>query len=633
MESAENRTEQSGPPAGRPAGSATPGPPRPHLTASAPAGAAARRPVNWQRRLAWLAAPLLITALLVDMLWFAPLDQTAAAPNPDVTPLPLAAVDPFGSTVFLEREVDRFKKDETATLLGQSGLHWIRQEFPWSEIEFQKGHFFDDKNNVNSWAKFDEIVRQAQTTGLQIIARLDRPPDWARAPGTNNEAPPDAAHMADWGNFVAQFVQRYKGQIHFLQIWNEPNLEAEWIHGRPVSAAGYVQVLAAAAQAARGVDPNIVILSAPLAPTNESYEQSPGKTDNLRETAYLQEMYQAGAAQWFDIMSANAFGYNDPPEADPGPDRYNLRRVEYLRDVMVRNGDARKPVWFTEYAWDAPSSAVPPDKIFWGQVTLQQQADYTVRGIQYARAHWPWAGVFVIWYFRQVGDIAPTAADYYFAMVSPDFVPQPLYRAVQSAAAGLSVAGDGPHGPLTAPVHVGPGWDLQVRHTGPAPDTLDVPVLVSRAPTATLTITFRGTDLTLLFAPPDSAAPATPAPHLAVTVDGQTAGVAGNLPRDAAGKPYVDLAAQPSAPPDPPPAVVPLTGTQAVQVVSGLGNERAPGVHTVTLRPDGPGARVAGYVVTAQRSYVAVGLVTGLLILLLAADVAWLRRGRGARPA
>ena len=43
-----------------------------------------------------------------------------------------------------------------------AGVRWIKQEFPWSELEFRPGVYYDEKNSKLSWAKFDEIVRLAR---------------------------------------------------------------------------------------------------------------------------------------------------------------------------------------------------------------------------------------------------------------------------------------------------------------------------------------------------------------------------------------------------------------------------------------------------------------------------------------
>ena len=124
----------------------------------------------------------------------------------------------------------------------------------------------------------------------------------------------------------------------------------------------------------------------------------------------------------------------DKPPADP-PSRttLNFRRVELLRQVMEKHGDASKAVWFNEFAWNASPKEMPREELLWQRVTEQQQAEWTVEGLQRARRDWPWAGVFCTWYFRQVGDISPSKSEYYFRLVDPDFTPRPVYNAIKQA--------------------------------------------------------------------------------------------------------------------------------------------------------------------------------------------------------
>ena len=47
--------------------------------------------------------------------------------------------------------------------------------------------------------------------------------------------PPD--DLEDYGDFVFAFASRYKDDIDFYQVWNEPNIYPEWGNrpGRPGS--------------------------------------------------------------------------------------------------------------------------------------------------------------------------------------------------------------------------------------------------------------------------------------------------------------------------------------------------------------------------------------------------------------
>lgn len=338
--------------------------------------------------------------------------------------IPNTDVIPWGTNTFLHKEVEEWKKRQTLKMIQDAGILWIKQQFPWEELEQpRKGQFYDTKYNQVTWDKFDSIVNLATEYGLKMIVRLDRPPVWARSDKEHPERPPE--NFDDYGDFVAAVVGRYKGKVSHFQLWNEPNLGEEWT-GKP-DAVEYTRLLKAGYEKAKQANPDAKILSAPLAINNEQ-----GPT-HLNEVDFLDQMYAAGAKQYFDILSANAYGMDKPPTDAPNKTTLNFRRVELVRQVMEKNGDANKAIWFNEFGWNASPKDMPTNDLVWQRVSEQQQADYTVQAVQYARQKWPWAGVFCTWYFRQVGDIQPAKSEYYFRLVDPDFTPRPIYNAIKQA--------------------------------------------------------------------------------------------------------------------------------------------------------------------------------------------------------
>lgn len=343
--------------------------------------------------------------------------------------VPHTDVNPWGVNTFLHLETETWRKRKTLELVARAGMGWIKQQFPWDDIERTgKGQFLDPAWKAPTWNKYDEIVDLAGKAGVRIIARLDRTPHWARDPGTTPTNPP--RDFQDFADFVHVVVERYRGQIGHYQIWNEPNLAAEW-GGRPPSARDFVRLLGGAFAAAVAADPNVLVLGAPLAATLERSDRARNELD------FLQEIYDEGGGQAFHIHSANAFGLAFPPESPPDPQVLNFRRVELTHAVMEKNGDAMKPVWFNEYGWNASPPDFPANDLIWARVSEQEQADWTVKGIEFARKNWPWAGVFNIWFFqRRFAEADPAKSEYYFRMVDPDFTPRPVYWAVARAAKG-----------------------------------------------------------------------------------------------------------------------------------------------------------------------------------------------------
>ena len=383
------------------------------------------KPTSKLARNAALVVIFLMLAQLLAASAFVALPPTAEAA---AATIPDTDVNPYGVNTFFSKEVEDWKKEKTMQLIQQAGVGWIKQEFEWDQIEFKKGYFTDDKFKKSAWQKYDQIVELAAKYNVKIVARLDRAPEWARPANSNAGAPPK--NYQDYADFVTAFVTHYKGKINYLQIWNEPNLHDEWLDGTPVDPKKYTEMLKLAYGAAKKADPNIKVMSAPLAMNVEDFPDR----RNLSELIYLDEMYKAGAKSYFDILPANGYGLEFAPDAKPDPKVLNFRRVELLHDIMVKYGDTNKAVWFNEYAWNASPASFPAEKLIWRRVTEQQQADYTVQGIKYARDNWPWAGVVFIWYFRQVGDIPSDRSDYYFQMITPEFEPKPVYNAVKKDA-------------------------------------------------------------------------------------------------------------------------------------------------------------------------------------------------------
>jgi len=364
-----------------------------------------------------------------------PSPQTAA-----VSAVANAGVNPFGINTFLEQEVEEWKREESLRLISEAGFRWIRQEFPWEDIEIHGKDDFEDRRHEpyrSAWDKYDNIVSLAGQYDIEIIARLSNPPAWTRLDGDERGtyAPPD--DLSDWGDYVEAVVARYRGEIRYYQLWNEPNIYPEWGE-QPVNPEAYVQLLCEGYARAKAVDPDVVILTGALAPT-VAQDPGPGPALGLSEFIFLQRMYDAGAAACFDVLAVNDYMlWSGPTDRRMRPLNINFSRPMYVRDIMVKNGDAAKPVWISEMN----SNAVPNDPNIqgwgaFGQVTLEQQAEYAVRAYERVLEEWPWVGVVNFWFFKRASDAEMNQVWYYFRLVEPDFTPLPVYDALRDYATGV----------------------------------------------------------------------------------------------------------------------------------------------------------------------------------------------------
>lgn len=358
-------------------------------------------------------------------------------------PIAHTDVDPLGVNVFLEQEVDPAKRALAVEMAADAGYHWLRQEFPWEDIEIHgKGDFEDRRHEPyrSAWDKYDAIVDLAEANGMELIVRLSNPPAWSRAGGNDvgSYAPPD--DVQDYADFVSAVVSRYRGRIHYYQLWNEPNIYPEW-GTYAISPEAYVALLRAGAEAARAADPDVVIVAGALAATINLQPDLADPTQNsLSDLIFLQRMYDAGAAPYFDIMAVQGYGlWSGPTDHRLHPRVLNISHHLFIRDIMVQNGDAAKPIWISEMNWNAAPEEIPTP---YGRVTLAQQAAYLPLAYERVRDDWPWVGVANTWFLKRATDAweqegQPQA---YFRLLMPDFTPLPVYEAMREYTA--SFAGD-----------------------------------------------------------------------------------------------------------------------------------------------------------------------------------------------
>ncbi len=175
---------------------------------------------------------------------------------------------------------------------------------------------------------------------------------------------------------------------------------------------------------AKEANPQITILGGALSPTL-------GAPDAMDDLRYLQGMYEAGAAPFFDALAVHAYGWRFPPAASPAPDVINFRRVELWREIMVRNDDGDTPIFITEGGWnDHPrwTKAVRPG----------QRVAYTLQAYDMAWQEWDWCTAVVMWTFRFPRP-HPGYLDYY-TFVTVDFTLKPVYQHVQRYAQGQDIS-------------------------------------------------------------------------------------------------------------------------------------------------------------------------------------------------
>jgi O-antigen ligase len=434
---------------------------------------------NTTRLLALLLLDAFLLCATAALVWFDNATNRGITYTPAPLPLPYADGPLLGVNAFnLHLEPDPTAVTRTLELAREMGAGYIRMQMPWDDVEIHgRGDFTDRRNDldgdgqkdtISAWAKYDRIVDTAVALDLQLILRLERPPEWARQgfikdpafqaglqQDGNSTGPPD--DFADYGNFVGAVASRYQGRVRFYQIWNEPNLKNEWNWQTP-KPEDFVALLRVGATAIRQADPAAVVLFPSLAPTDGLDFRAP-----MTELEYLDSVYEASGAPYFDIMSGQAYGLGQSPDEHryvflrgrsnwnwtrPIDTRNDVSRIVLLREIMERHGDMRKPVWIGEFGWNSAPESIPAERrTTWGEpVSEERKAEYLVAQLERARDEWPWMGVMNVWMLRYGGYAEPDPNDPtpYFALVTRDWQPLPAFAALKEHSAN-QVAGVGAH--------------------------------------------------------------------------------------------------------------------------------------------------------------------------------------------
>ncbi len=372
-----------------------------------------------------LAISLCVLLLLTGCATFLP--QPTPIPP---TPYPRTRIESPGYGL----EAYLWWKPEIATrdlgLVRDAGFSWVKQTFAWRDIEVEKGKY--------DWSRADDTVFLAGHFGWKLLIRLDRDPWWDRTyPDGKGIASGPPRDLRNFTSYCSVIAARYKGKVAAYQVWNEPNLAREW-GGNPPDPAQYVEMLRQCYLAIKASDSAALVISAGLAPTGN------GPPDAMAHTDFLQGMYKAGAAPYFDLLGVNAPGFKAAPETSPeeaasnpllgGQRFFAFRGAEDMRAIMVQHGDSDKQVAILEFGWTTD----PVHKDYaWFAVDETTKADYMVRAYQYAKAHWqPWIGPMIALSLPQF-DWTPDTEQYWWSVIDPSYprtITRPAYDALKKMA-------------------------------------------------------------------------------------------------------------------------------------------------------------------------------------------------------
>jgi O-antigen ligase len=403
-------------------------------------------------------------------------------------------------------ELTQYTTDELSLQLEQmenAHVKYVRQFFYWDEIETEKG--------VLNWQDVNPIVESFQAfPHLKLVAVLMNSPEWARAEGLTQTAAPEK--VTDFAVFIQAFAERYGDTIDYYQIWDEPNLTAAWGLTEP-RVSQYASLLQAAHEAIHNVDTGATVIAAALAPTTETGPK------NISDLIYLGDLYALGAKDYMDAVAGKPYGFGSPPgDRRVEADILNFSRIVALREIMVENSDSNKPLWASNWGWNSLPSSWTGQSSIWGQVSSEQQIQYTLDALSRVEREWPYVHGLVLHHWQP--DAMPDDPIWGFALINQAGEPTSLLNTLQQRQM-LNTAQNGLYRADNPYAQYSGVW--RFRELGAD---------IGWVNNSRLDFNFIGQDIALLLRQDEYVA------YLYPSIDGQPA----NLPpKDAAGNPYILL--------------------------------------------------------------------------------------------
>jgi hypothetical protein len=301
------------------------------------------------------------------------------------------------------------------------GLGWVKQQVRWG--------FFEGNQGQMDWSGYDAVVEAADKRGLKVMLSVLEGPKWSRTyfDDTPEKAPPDDLSL--YAEFLGRLVDRYRGRIHAIEVYNEQNLDREWDTAEGVNAERYVEMLRLAYQVIKSRDPNIIVISGALSPTglncNEPYPECPptGRPIIVDDFVYFDQMIAAGFLDYCDCVGAHHNGINMPPNVawdegynDPtaqfrgpfdNPDHsWSFKSTLWTYHDRIVAAGYNTPLCVTEFGWATSEGfdGHPPGMEYALDNTLEEQAQWDVEAFQLMR-QWGFVRLAFLWNlnFSQLG--------------------------------------------------------------------------------------------------------------------------------------------------------------------------------------------------------------------------------------
>jgi hypothetical protein len=282
------------------------------------------------------------------------------------------------------------QRGTSLTAAAAAGATVIRTTVQWHQVAPKRpaapANPFDAAYRLDD---LDELVRNAQQRGLEVLITIWGTPPWANGGLGPNKVPRRPRDLTDFARALAgRYSGRHAGYpfVRFFSVWNEPNLEQFLApqfddSGRSLSPGLYASLFEAAAAGIRLGNPAALVGAGETSPRGRDHRIATIQDSHAPGT-FARLLAEAAPGLRFDAWAHHPYptAPRRPPTQQARWPNVALAQIPRLAESLDRwFGRSATPIWVTEYAYETR----PEDE---KGVTHAVQAQFAARAVRLAGA-------------------------------------------------------------------------------------------------------------------------------------------------------------------------------------------------------------------------------------------------------
>jgi len=221
--------------------------------------------------------------------------------------------------------------------MPEAGGRSVRAVASWRKIEPTRGEW--------DWSSLDRELDLFRIYNVEPVILIVNISGWVSPTDQPaHEYPPREEFAPQFSNFITKLARRCKGQVRYYEFWNEPNgygWNVDRVDNRPQynRADEYVPRLFRCYKASKAVDPDAQVAMG-------GFCEAKGHARIFVKLAYEMRRDMYRNEKFWDAIATHLYNKKEHETAETA-----IRKLDVIREIAARYGDADIPLWITEYGW------------------------------------------------------------------------------------------------------------------------------------------------------------------------------------------------------------------------------------------------------------------------------------------